>query len=69
MLCLHHGHFVRNKYIEVFVHFQLKMLGILLSVMIKTGRILSKLYFSSKIVFNDIITLSSHYKNNLWKKH
>ena len=31
----------------------------------KTGRIPSKLYFSSKIVFNDIITLSSHHNNDL----
>ena len=38
---------------------------ILLSVMKKTGRILSKLYFSSKIVFNDISTLSSHHMNDL----
>lgn len=45
------------------------MLGILFSVMIKIELMSSKLYSTSKIVFNDTITLLSHYKSNLLRRN
>lgn len=70
MSCLHHGNFVRNS--QVYIGFckfsvQCKCKG--LSVMIKIGLMSSKLHFSSKIVFSDIITLSSHHKGILLRRN